>query len=141
MLIGLPPYPDEVQTYSAILPPGLWFDYWTGQKVAGSVGASASLNTGTTAGLTRVTQLRITPKLAELPVFVKGGAILARQPLVQSTDETPRGPLELRVYPGPNCAGSVYQDDGISFAYKEGAYRRQAFTCQAGGGKLERPFR
>jgi alpha-glucosidase len=41
------------------------------------------------------------------------------------------GPLELRVYPGENCKGSVYLDDGHTFAYQHGEYLRQEFTCQA----------
>jgi alpha-glucosidase len=44
--------------------------------------------------------------------------------------EKPNGPLELRVYPGPNCSGSIYADDGTTFAYKQGAYFRQNFTCE-----------
>ena len=39
------------------------------------------------------------PQLDRLPVFVRPGAILPRQPLVQSTGETPKGALELDVYP------------------------------------------
>jgi alpha-glucosidase len=53
------------------------------------------------------------------------------QPLIQNTDETPGGPLELRVYPGDHCSGSLYLDDGHTFAYQQGKYLRQGFTCQA----------
>ena len=134
LLVAPPPYPDEVQTYAATLPPGNWFDYWTGKKVAGTKGAAAAVSTGATAGLSSVSQVRVKPEVAELPVFVRGGAIFARQPLVQSTMEKPQGPLELRVYPGPACQGSLYQDDGISFAYKTGAYRRQSYTCDVSNG-------
>jgi alpha-glucosidase len=53
------------------------------------------------------------------------------QPLVQDTEETPKGPLELRVYPGSQCSGSVYLDDGHTFAYQSGEYLRQTFSCQS----------
>ena len=53
------------------------------------------------------------------------------QPLVQSTDEIPNGPLELRVYPGPQCRGSLYLDDGHTFRYQHDEFLRQAFTCQS----------
>jgi alpha-glucosidase len=33
------------------------------------------------------------------------------------------------VYPGKDCTGTLYQDDGHTFAYKRGVYLRQAFTC------------
>lgn len=51
------------------------------------------------------------------------------QPLVQSTEETPAGPLELRVYPGQRCEGSLDFDDGHTFEYQQGEYLRQTFTC------------
>ena len=57
------------------------------------------------------------------------GAILPIEPLVESSEETPSGPLKLRVFPGPDCKGSLYQDDGTSFAYKSGAFLRIGFTC------------
>jgi alpha-glucosidase len=74
--------------------------------------------------------------LAELPVFVRGGAIVPHQPLVQSTSQTPKGPLELRVYPGPDCHGSLYLDDGASFDYRKGAFARLALSCEAGPGSV-----
>jgi alpha-glucosidase len=58
------------------------------------------------------------------------------QPLVQSTDEVPQGPLELHVYPGAECKGSIYLDDGHSFRYKEGAFLREDFTCEKTSGGI-----
>jgi alpha-glucosidase len=75
--------------------------------------------------------LLITPKLAELPVYVRGGSILPIAPLTQSTDETPVGPLTLRVYVGENCRGDLYQDDGKSFAFRSGQFLRLHFSCEA----------
>jgi alpha-glucosidase len=66
------------------------------------------------------------PKLDALPVFVRAGTILPRQPLVQSTMRTPQGPLELDVYPGENCRGTLYFDDGIHIA---GPSLRQSIGC------------
>ena len=60
---------------------------------------------------------------------------LPEQPLVQSTDEKPQGPLTLRVYPsaqpGKDCGGSLYLDDGTSFAFRKGDFLRVAFTCHS----------
>jgi alpha-glucosidase len=77
------------------------------------------------------------PELESLPVFVRGGAILPLAPLVQSTDETPDGPLTLRVYAGDDCRGSLYTDDGKSFSYLNGAYLRMSFTCILTSNKLQ----
>ena len=66
------------------------------------------------------------PTLERLPVFVRPGAILAKQPLVQSMSEVPKGALELRVYPGEDCRGEIYLDDGVSI---DGPSLRQSVTC------------
>ena len=73
----------------------------------------------------------IHPPLDTLPVYVRDGSILPLQPLIQNTDETPSGPLELRVYPGAQCSGSIYLDDGHTFRYQQGEFLRQKFTCQS----------
>jgi alpha-glucosidase len=65
-----------------------------------------------------------------LHVYVRGGAIIPREPLVQTTAEKPQGPLELRVYPDRTCQGSLYQDDGISFDYTKGRYLRVDYSCE-----------
>jgi alpha-glucosidase len=52
-----------------------------------------------------------------------------RAPLVQSTSQTPDGPLELDVYPGEDCQGVLYADDGHSMAYIKGGYARQTVRC------------
>ena len=112
LLVAGNPKPESPRSYAVCLPAGGWYDYWTGLPVV------APKN-----------MLRVTPKLAELPVFVRAGAILPRQPLVQSTSETPAGPLELHVYPGADCAGELYADDGHSMAFTKGGYLRQRLTC------------
>jgi alpha-glucosidase len=70
------------------------------------------------------------PKLEHLPVYVRAGTILPSQPLVQSTAETPSGPLKLDVYPGADCAGTLYLDDGHSMAFQRGAFLRQSIRCE-----------
>jgi alpha-glucosidase len=56
------------------------------------------------------------------------------QPLVQSTMIKPEGPLTLRVYPpqrpGNACEGTLYLDDGVSYAYQKGDFLRMKFTCE-----------
>nr|WP_276318454.1 DUF5110 domain-containing protein [Sphingomonas sp. UV9] len=62
-------------------------------------------------------------------MFVRAGTILPRQPLVQSTSETPNGPLRLDVYPGADCMGTLYEDDGRTLAYTRRGYFRQTVRC------------
>jgi alpha-glucosidase len=107
LLVAGPPRPESPQPFSICLPAGGWYDYWTGQPVTG----------------TKLTQ---TPKLDALPVFVRAGTILPREPLVQSTTQVPQGPLSLDVYPGADCRGELYFDDGVSI---HGPSLRQSVNC------------
>lgn len=110
LLIAPSPTMESPAAYSVRLPGAGWYDYWTGLKLDGASTVE-------------------TPTLERLPVFVRPGAIIPRQPLVQSTAQKPRGPLELAVYPGENCRGDLYVDDGVSFAYRRDLYLRQAVRC------------
>jgi alpha-glucosidase len=130
LLIAQSPYPDEVDDYAVALPPVGWYDYWTGAMVEGAAGRRAIDNS-------RVEQpeVQIHRSLETLPVFVRAGSIVPEQPLVESTDEKPQGPLTLRVYPsslpGKDCGGSLYLDDGQSYAFRKGDFLRVEFTCRA----------
>jgi alpha-glucosidase len=112
LLVAPPPFPDKVDDYNVTLPSPGWYDFWTGARV----GEDTST-------------LKVHPELASLPVFVRPGAIIPLSPLTQNTEEKPQGPLTLRVFSGDKCAGQLYQDDGVSFAYRQGQFLRMTFTC------------
>ena len=127
MLIAPGIYPEKPDAYPVKLPLVDWYDYWTGEKVGGEKLPADNATGGSLEFVGR--QITIKPQLDVLPVFVREGSILPMQPLTQSTVETPKGPLTLRVYPGKDCKGSVYLDDGLSFAYRKGEFLRMDFTC------------
>jgi alpha-glucosidase len=130
LLVAPPPFGEMVNDYSVSFPDAVWFDFWTGEKQAAQPHAPSIVDVAKAGPGAKFEGPRpIHPPLETLPVYVRGGSILPMQPLVQNTDETPRGPLELRVYPGSNCAGSIYLDDGHTFNYQHGEYLRQSFTC------------
>ncbi len=136
ILVAPSPYPEDMTPYTVQLPPGTWYDYWTNERfVRGASGGQLDLEQR---DLTLVEKpIKITPKLEELPVYVRGGSILPIAPLTQSTSEIPQGPLTLRVYPlapglntpGESCEGEVYTDDGHTFAYLRGEFARIHFMC------------
>jgi alpha-glucosidase len=127
MLVAPSIYPEKPDAYPVKLPSVDWYNYWTGEKIAAAK-LPPDDSTANPLGLIGQ-QITITPQLDVLPVFVREGSILPMQPLTQSTIETPKGPLTLRVYPGKDCKGSVYLDDGLSFAYRNGDFLRMEFTC------------
>jgi alpha-glucosidase len=128
LLVSQSPYPDELDDYFVSLPAVGWYDYWSGAKVAGGMPHKAIDNSDVPPGVQE------THNLDTLPVFVRAGAIVPEQPLVESTDEKPQGPLTLRVYPPlgveKDCSGSLYLDDGETFAFRQGQYLREKFTCR-----------
>lgn len=136
ILVAPNPSPEEVAPYVVHLPPGTWYDYWTGEQMTRR-GVTGPLDLEQRDKVVAQKPLMVTPKLEELPVYVRGGSILPIAPLTQSTAEVPQGPLTLRVFPlaagletqGEGCAGEVYTDDGHSFEFKKGAFARVKFTC------------
>jgi alpha-glucosidase len=119
---------EMVDVQGVALPPGEWFDYWTSERHTGK------------------DQINLHPRLDEMPLYVRAGAIVPMQPLVQSTSEKPSGPLQLRAYlptstSGPDasfnaCRGALYEDDGHTFAYQKGEILRINYSCQVAAGSV-----
>lgn len=128
LLVAPPPFLESLDSYSVEFPSRNWYDYWTGAKVEAPRDTQHGPEPLTAAA--DVFSIREKPELATLPVFVHAGAIVPVAPLVQATNEIPQGPLTLKVYADDDCAGSLYQDDGRTYAYQHGAYLREAFTCR-----------
>jgi alpha-glucosidase len=126
MLVAPSIYPEKPDAYTVQLPSVNWYNYWTGEKVSSKMLPDSM--TENPLGLVG-RQITVKPQLDVLPVFVREGSIVPMQPLTQSTMETPKGPLTLRVYPGKDCKGSVYLDDGLSFGYRKGDFLRMEFAC------------
>ncbi|MFL6280151.1 MAG: TIM-barrel domain-containing protein, partial [Vicinamibacterales bacterium] len=86
------------------LPRGLWFDFWTEERLAGG----------------REIDRRV--DLATIPLHVRAGAVLPFGPVRQYADEATDRPLSLIVYPGADGAFTLYDDDGRSFNYQRGEW-------------------
>jgi alpha-glucosidase len=97
------------------LPTGTWFDYWTGRQIAGGqmIHAEAPLETA--------------------PLYVRGGAILPMGPEMNYVGEKPTDPITFEIYPDAqgNAQVSLYEDDGVSPAYRNGVERRTAVTYRS----------
>jgi alpha-glucosidase len=109
---------EMVDAEEISLPPGEWYDFWTNAKQV------------------KKEKITLHPALDEMPLYVRAGAIVPMQPVVQHTGEKPNGPLQLRVYPGEDCSGSLYQDDGQTFAYQKGEILRVNFSCEVSSARL-----
>ena len=129
ILVAPNPSPEEIAPYTVHLPPGTWYDYWTGKLTRSKLAGTLDLEQRDKVIAQK--PLMVTPTLERLPVYVRGGSILPIAPLTQSTTELPNGPLTLRVFPNgsESCAGEVYTDDGHSFDFRQGEFARIRFTC------------
>ncbi|MFT3787466.1 MAG: glycoside hydrolase family 31 protein [Tepidisphaeraceae bacterium] len=107
-----PPVDDAptVPTRKVYLPKGDWYDFWTGQKLAGgrTIDAPAPID--------------------RIPLYVKAGTILPMGPVVQHSAENPHAPLELRVYLGADGHFTLYDDAGDGFGYERGERTTTSLT-------------
>jgi alpha-glucosidase len=145
LLVAPQPFGETLDNYVVSFPQGQWYDFWTGLRAVipppePSIVQISNDIASNGPGTQYPFRPFIHPTLDTLPVYVRGGSILPLQPLIQSTDEIPNGPLELRVYPGQPCSGSLYLDDGHTLRYQHGEFLRQTFTCQSDGNSVKVDF-
>ena len=81
-----------------------WYDFWTGKRIKG--------------GQTIVTEAL----LDKIPLFIKAGSIVPMGPIVQHSGEQTAETLEIRVYEGADGEFTLYEDEGDSYNYENGAY-------------------
>jgi alpha-glucosidase len=116
-LLVAPVLREAVTDREVYLPAGDWYDYWTGRRVAGG------------------RRFRIPVALDSIPIFVREGAFLFRQPVVQHTGEMEGKPLLVTVYPAARSEASFYDDDGASLDYRQGAFSRRRFVQRQEGAR------
>jgi alpha-glucosidase len=89
---------------------GIWYYLYNGSKHVGNH------------------ELIVECPLHRLPVFVKGGAILPMQPVLQHTGET-NDQLIVHVYAGlTDSSFDFYEDDGASFDYQKNQFALRKIT-------------
>jgi alpha-glucosidase len=91
------------------LPGGTWYDFWTGTCFQG----------GTT--------ITLDAPPGRIPVLARAGSVVPMQPLMQFVGERDIDTLTLRVYllALGRDSSLFYEDDGISFDYRQGVYFRR----------------
>jgi alpha-glucosidase len=77
-------------------------------------------------------------RIDRLPVYVKAGAIVPMQSLVQSTAERPQDTLFLHIWRGEAPSSfSYYEDDGSSFAYEHGSFYQRDIRVDPAARRIE----
>jgi hypothetical protein len=109
-----PVYKSGSDRDSIYFPQGTWIDYWDGTIYEGPM----TLN-------------NYPVTIDKLPVFVKAGAIVPMYPEMLYNGQFPKDPLTLDIYPFYGSSEfTLYEDDGISKAHREGAFAKTHITCE-----------
>lgn len=101
------------------LPGGdVWYDFWTGAALRpGQIPEAAA-------------------PLDEIPLYVRAGSIIPLGPELQYTSQKAPDPITLLVYAGRSASFSLYEDDGVSYAYEHGQYSRIRIDWDDAAGTL-----
>ncbi|MCR5183797.1 MAG: NPCBM/NEW2 domain-containing protein [Opitutales bacterium] len=100
------------------LPEGQWVDYWDGRRVPGNYTIDAYPIT-----------------LEKLPIFVRAGAIIPMYPEMLYGTQKPKDQITFDIYPWGKSSFEMYEDDGTTRAYRDGAYTKQRVSVAAGTDK------
>jgi len=93
-----------VNQRKVFLPPGVWYDFWTGKSLGGG------------------SVVEVGVPLEQIPIFVKGGTILPlAEPTLHAGDGASRT-LEARVYGDGSAGCRLCEDDGSSLQFRDGEY-------------------
>ena len=101
--------PCPVSEYGArsrevYFPEGGWYDFYSGAWMPG--------------GRSRTVEA----PYERIPLYVRAGSILPLGPEMQWSDEKPAEEIRLYVYVGADADFTLYEDDGLTFAYEKGRY-------------------
>ncbi|MAN27068.1 MULTISPECIES: glycoside hydrolase family 31 protein [Mesonia] len=107
------------KTRTVYLPEGNWTNYWTGEQFEGKQ------------------YLNVLCPIEEMPIFIKGGAIIPTQEVVQYVGEKDIETITLDIYPDGKSSFTMYDDDGKSLDYQKGKYALTTIEVNDENDKVE----
>ncbi len=109
----------EARSRDVYLPAGAdWYDFATGAFAKGGQ------------------MIKAAAPRERMPLFVRAGSIVPTGAALQYTGEQPDGPIVLHVFTGADGEFSLYEDDGLSPAYKQGKFARVPVRWNEAAGTL-----
>lgn len=117
------PVVEQGQVRKAIyLPEGRWTDYATGKIYEGKQSIELAVDS---------------KAWSDIPLFVREGAIIPMQPVMNYVGEHPVTSWQVEMFPASVASGfNLYDDDGKTYAYEGGAWRKQTITQQRTGSTI-----
>jgi alpha-glucosidase len=101
------------------LPKGEWIDFWTGEKLNGG---------------RKITHQYPADRAGLL--FIREGAIIPMMKDMNYIGEEPIDTLIMKVYPKGKSSYTLYEDDGTTFKYRNGAIASTRYDCNEQAGKV-----
>src|SRR5271168_456127 len=118
-LLVAPVVEKGATTRKIYLPRGAWYDFWNGERIEGGREISREVD------------------LETMPIYTRAGSIVPMGPVRQYVSETVEGPLTVTIYPGADAEFLLYEDDGKSFAYRQGEWMGIEMRWKDAGKELE----
>ena len=113
--IMVAPFASNVNLGKVYLPQGNWYDFYNDKTFTGAQ------------------EIVVETPVNRLPLFVKGGSIIAMQSPVQSFKELPLDTMYIHVYYGENNnAMMYYEDDGETYSNETGDFYKRNMVYDAG---------
>ena len=117
------PVGEQGQTTKHIyLPAGRWTNWFTGKTYAGGQTIDVPVDAKT---------------WRDIPLFIRGGAIIPMQPVMDYVGQHPVTTVTVQVFPSDHATHfDYYDDDGETYAYEHGAYFLQRLAVQRHGSDV-----
>ena len=112
-----PVYEYGARSRQVYLPEGQWYDWDNGKPVQGGCSFVADA------------------PIDKIPVYVRGGSIVVTGNPVQSSAEA-QDKLMIRIAPGADADFTLYEDDGLTYAYERGEYCKTILHWDDAAGTL-----
>ncbi len=93
----------KARSRAVYFPAGGWYDFYSGAFIAG--------------GRTR----EMPAPYGRMPLFVRAGSIIPFGPEMEWSDQKVADAIRLYVYAGADADFTLYEDDGLTYAYEKGA--------------------
>ncbi len=109
--------PGDPARVTLWVPPGTWFDRFTGQRFTGPAERTLSV------------------PLSRMPVLVRAGAVIPTQPPADHATTGPSPRQIVTAYPGARGAFDLYDDAGSGFGYERTEFTRTRLAQARRGGR------
>lgn len=111
------------RTRRVYLPAGAWYDFWTDERFEGPCWIEAEA------------------PLDRIPLYVRAGSVVPMLPKAPQSAMEPWTNVEIHAWPGAAGRFDLYDDDGLTYGYEQGACAKTPlFTDRAGRVRIGRPM-